>query len=395
MSIRDRIVGLERVRSADLRPSPRNWRRHSDRQRSALRSVLDEVGWVDVAIARRLDDGGLELIDGHLRADLEPDADVPVLVVDVDEHEAGLILATLDPLAAMAETDAEALRALVGDLRPSGDDVRALLERIAPAALPVEEAPVPEPPAEPVTQPGDIWTLGEHRLLCGDATNADDVGRLLDGATPRLMVTDPPYGIELDPTWRDRAEANRLGPGRQPIPGDARSDWSEAWRLSPAEVAYVWHGALTAGQTAEQLSTSGFEVRQQIVWVKPIHALGRSAYHWRHETCWYAVRSGASAAWQGGRSETTVWEVASPIQVMSGSSEEATSHATQKPLECMARPIRNHEAAEVYDPFCGSGTTLIAADQVGRRCYAVEIEPRYCDVIVERWQQATGGKAER
>jgi DNA modification methylase len=238
---------------------------------------------------------------------------------------------------------------------------------------------------------------GGHRLLCGDATKAEDVARLLAGATPRLLVTDPPYGVAYDPTWRDRAQANRLGPGRAPIPSgdDTPHDWTPAISHEWLEVAYCW--APPGAQqylTQRMLEAGGYEVRQQVVWVKPMAPLSRSAYHWRHEPCWYAVRHGCQAGWIAGRSETTVWEAPSPTHIMSGSDEEATPYATQKPLEIMARPIRNH-LGDVYDPFVGSGTTIIAAEQLDRRCYAMDIEPAYCDVAVRRWEHVTGRKAQR
>ena len=142
------------------------------------------------------------------------------------------------------------------------------------------------------------------------------------------------------------------------------------------------------------LEAAGFEVRQQIIWVKPMAPLSRSAYHWQHEPCWYAVREGRQAGWRGDRSQTTVWEAASPTHIMSGSDEVATEHATQKPVLIMSKPLENHDG-DVYDPFVGSGTTVVAAEQLGRRCYAMDIEPAYCDVTVQRWEKLTGKQAER
>jgi hypothetical protein len=164
-------------------------------------------------------------------------------------------------------------------------------------------------------------------------------------------------------------------------------------------VAYVWHGALYAGVVQAGLEAAEFAPRQQIIWVKQIHALSRADYQWRHEVCWYAVRRGCSASWQGGRKQTTVWEAASPIAGFGsgGSGEDAvTAHPTQKPLELFVRPILNHTrpGAIVYDPFCGSGTSLIAAELHGRVCYAIELDPSWCDVIRHRYErhQATRGK---
>ena len=148
---------------------------------------------------------------------------------------------------------------------------------------------VPEVPAEPVSRAGDAWILGRHRLVCGDCTDAAVVAQALDGVTPHLMVTDPPYGVAYDPAWRNRAglSATRRT-GR--VENDDRADWREAWALFPGEVAYVWHGALHAAAVAESLEACGFAIRAQIVWAKDRLVLGRGHYHWQHEPCWYAVQ---------------------------------------------------------------------------------------------------------
>jgi DNA modification methylase len=202
------------------------------------------------------------------------------------------------------------------------------------------------------------------------------------------MVTDPPYGVSYDPRWRLEAGLLASAPRRLgKVQNDDRVDWREAWQLFSGDVAYVWHAGVFAASVALQLEDSGFEIRSQIIWRKPTFPISRGHYHWQHEPCWYGVRRGATASWIGDRSQTTVWDVA-------GRSETKTDHATQKPVECMARPIRNHEG-DVYEPFAGSGTTLIAAEQLGRRCAAIEIDPAFVDVVVSRWEALTGRKAKR
>jgi DNA modification methylase len=251
-----------------------------------------------------------------------------------------------------------------------------------------EENDVPEPPTQAVTRPGELWLLGPHRLLCGDATVATDVERLLDGARPHLMVTDPPYGVDYDPNWRvESGVSSTARPGQ--VNNDDRADWREAWSLFPGEVAYVWHSGIHARTVAESLDACGFLIRAQIVWAKPRLVLSRGDYHWQHEPCFYAVRKGASGHWQGARDQTTLWTIAT------GENDEATEHGTQKPVECMRRPIVNNSAKSelVYEPFAGSGSTLIAAESVGRVCCAIEIDPRYCDVVLARWQRFSGREA--
>jgi DNA modification methylase len=253
---------------------------------------------------------------------------------------------------------------------------------------------VPEAPAVPVAQRGEVWQLGRHRLMCGDATNADDVALTLGGVQPHLMVTDPPYGVNYRPAWRNEA----LGEGNRSIgtvSNDDRSDWREAWALFSGDVVYVWHAGTKAGIVAESLIACGFAIRTQIVWAKQHFAISRGDYHVQHEPCWYAVRDKATGHWSGDRTQTTLWQINNGLT--QGGPRKAEDIGTQKPVECMKRPIENNSSPgqAVYDPFVGSGTTIIAAEMTGRACHAIEINPAYVDVSIERWQNFTGEKARR
>ncbi len=270
------------------------------------------------------------------------------------------------------------------------------------AAL-TDEDEVPAVPIAPVTRPGDLWLLQsakqrEHRLLCGDATASQDVLRLLTGQQPpMLMVTDPPYGVDLEPEWREQAGLNPRTRQGGKVANDDRFDWSEAWARFPGDVVYVWHAGVHAGEVAHGLKSSGFDIRSQIIWVKQHFVISRGAYHWRHEPCWYAVRKGESGRWLGGRKQTTVWEVANlnPFGGSGAEESEVTGHCTQKPVEIMRRPILNHTrpGEACYDPFLGSGSTLIAAESIGRICFGIDIDLRYVDMAVLRWQRLTGKQA--
>ncbi len=256
------------------------------------------------------------------------------------------------------------------------------------------EPDVKEPVGEPVTRLGDLWILDRHRVLCGDATNSEATSRLLQSATPSLMVTDPPYGTLLDPTWRERAG---LGQQRQTgsVPNDDRADWSEALKHFRGNVAYVFHGGLHSGEVAVGLEGCGLQIRAQIIWLKQNHAIGRGDFHWKHEPAYYCVRKGKQSNWCGDRNQSTVWEIKN-LNPFGGSSEDATTgHGTQKPIELMRRPILNNSRRGdiIYDPFLGSGTTLIAAQLTDRICYGLDIAPHYIDVIVRRWQKLTGHPA--
>jgi DNA modification methylase len=211
---------------------------------------------------------------------------------------------------------------------------------------------------------------------------------LLAGAVPQLMVTDPPYGVEYDPEWRHRRGVNKsVRKGK--IQNDEIADWTRTWNLFPGEIAYVWHGALRSTIVAESLMKSGFTIRAQIIWAKERLVMSQGHYHWQHEPCWYAVRK--KGYWTGDRKQTTLWTIGS------GGQDAETKHATQKPVECMRRPILNNSnpGQSVYEPFLGSGTTLIAAQSSDRICLAVELDPLFVDVAVRRWQAFTGEAAMR
>lgn len=411
MNIRDRIKSFRRVKASTLRPNPKNWRTHPKAQRDALQGILAEIGYADVCLTRELDDGSLELIDGHLRAETTPDQKVPVLVLDVTEAEADVLLASIDPLASLAGVDGKKLEGLLSGVSTGSAALAGMLEQLAIGAgvrsKVLVDTPAPPLPAKPKTKLGDLILLGEHRLVCGDATDPAAVGLALDGAVPAIMVTDPPYGVEYDPAWRTKAglgATERTGL----VVNDDVADWTAVWRLFPGSVAYVYHGGLHSATVQRSLEAAGFAVRAQIVWIKPKLVISRGHYHWKHEPVfwaerpaddddegllaeesWYAVRNGSTAKWKGGRKQSTVWPI--------GFSEDIeTTHGTQKPVECMARPMRNHDLpGPVYEPFAGSGTTIMAAQQLGRPCVAIELSPGYCDVIVDRWEAFTGRKAIR
>lgn len=244
-----------------------------------------------------------------------------------------------------------------------------------------------------ITKLGDLYELNSHRIVCGDSTNPEFVSKCLDNQEPVLMVTDPPYGVEYDPSWRKDIKG-KLGVAARAlgkVQNDDKVNWALAWHLFPGSVAYVWHAGKYCGEVEKSLTDSEYEIISQIIWVKQHFALSRGDYHWQHEPCWYAVKKGHQHNWQGSRKESTTWEIAN-LNCFGKSNkdgEERTAHSTQKPIECMARPIRNNTAAGegVYDPFLGSGTTLIAAEQQDRICYGIELSPAYCDIIVERWKK--------
>ena len=384
----------------ELAPYAANARTHTDDQIAQIAASIREFGFTNPILAGS--DGVIIAGHGRLLAAQRLGLDkVPVITLDhlSDAQRRALVIAD-NKIAENAGWDEELLRSelaalqemefdldLVGFSDEELDDLLGDLEAEALGEVEGEDE-VPEPPEDPVSRPGDLWILGNHRLLCGDSTVATDVELVLDGVKPLLMVTDPPYGVEYDPGWRNQAGAAKTKRTGKVL-NDDRADWREAWALFPGDVAYVWHGALHATTVAESLISSGFTIRSQIIWAKDRLVLSRGDYHWQHEPCWYAVKKTGKGHWAGDRKQTTLWQIANKDQ------DAETIHGTQKPVECMRRPILNNSSPgqAVYEPFMGSGTTLIAAETTGRVCLGIELNPAYVDVAVERWQQLTGETA--
>jgi DNA modification methylase len=373
----------------------RNARTHSDAQVDQIAASIHEWGWTSPVLVT--EEGMIIAGHGRVRAARKLGLrEVPVMVATGWSKAQIQAYALADnKLALNAGWDEDLLALEIAELQEIGFEIDligfsideiAALGSLANAGLTDPDA-VPEPPANPVAKTGDVWLLGRHRLLCGDSTVAADVAKILDEVSPHLMVTDPPYGVDYDPAWRTRAglKHDKLKLGK--VANDNRADWREAWALFPGTVAYVWHAGRHASTVQDSLVAEGFDVRSQIIWAKDRFALSRGHYHWQHEPCWYAVRNGP-AGWTGDRKQSTLWQI--PAREGPG-----FEHGTQKPVECMKRPIENNSSPgqAVYEPFSGSGTTIIAAEITGRVCHAIELLPQYVDVAVERWQSFTGENA--
>ncbi len=396
---------------SDLTPDPHNANRGTDRGRAALERSLREYG---AGRAVLIDRHG-RIIAGHKTIEQAKRLNIPLRVVKTDgQHLIAVqrddLDLTTDPRArALAiadnrigeldlEWDVDMLKQLHADgldLSAFWTDAEFAMLFAEPTSGLTDENAVVEPGPTDIVR-GELFVLGRHRLLCGDATSAGNVTRLLDGAKPALMTTDPPYGVSYDPAWRHRVNpTQRTAVGR--VMNDDRAEWTEAWQLFPGAIAYVWHAALKAPIVATDLETAGFKIRSQIIWVKQHFALSRGDYHWGHEPAWYAVRG--KGQWRGDRRQTTVWDVPNlnPIGGARASENAVTGHGTQKPVRLFEIPLLNHTVAgdAVYDPFCGSGTTIITAEKHARACYAMEIDPKYVQAAVTRWEAFAGQKAVR
>jgi DNA modification methylase len=436
-------LSVEEVSIDELRPDPANPRRISEEDLDALERSLRQFGFVQPVLARREDQtviGGHQRLVAARRLGLTT---VPVTWLDISVEQARVLGLALNKIS--GSWDEQLLARLIADLQATPDvdltlsgfgedeigdllrklEVREKREHVE--SFDLDEA-LDEARRGPRTKLGDLWTLGDHRLLCGDATSPADVARLLDGAEPKLLTTDPPYGVSLDGSWRDGVY-NALGPAEKTymrvsghpdgadatgapggargrtrghrntkLSGDTRVDWSEAFALVPSlQVGYVWHAGVHADEVAVGLKAIGFEIVAQVIWDKGLFAMGRSWYHWSHEPCWVVRKAGAKVPFRGSRDQATIWRVPSPKMIMGGSAEPRLDHPTQKPLVLFETPIRNHlrPGESLYEPFCGSGTALIAAERTGTRCYAMEIDPIYVEVALARWERFAGQAAVR
>ena len=421
------ISQIELREVAALIPYVANSRTHSEDQVAQIAASIREFGWTNPLLV----DGDGGLIAGHgrlLAARKLGLTSVPVIPLPhlTPAQRRALVIAD-NQLALNAGWNMDLLKSeIVGlgdegfdlDLLGFDADVLADLLNIVPEGL---TDPDDAPPVEDVvvSRLGDVWTLGDHTLVCGDATDPAVVAAATQGAMPALMCTDPPYGVSYDADWRNRAtrsDGSAVG-GRAigKVLNDDKADWTEVWALFTGPVAYVWHGGLHTATVARSLEACKLLVRAQIIWVKGRMAISRGNYHWQHEpalyavregeedgeaeappartedafedgheTALYAVRKGKPGRWRGGRKQTTVWNI--------DHVKSETGHSTQKPVECMKRPIENNTAPGdlVFEPFSGSGTTIIAGQMTGRAVAAIELNPAYVDVAIRRWQSFSG-----
>jgi DNA modification methylase len=383
-----------------LAPYPRNPRKN-DAVVDRMCEAITEFGFRIPIVAKS--DG--TIVDGHLRYKAAIKLgikSVPVaLADDLTDVQIRAFRLLANQSANWAQWDEQLLKFELEhlklenyDLNLTGFDDIQLVSFLAHGGRDKDPEETPEPAANPISRHGDIWVLGDHRLMCGDATSKANVDAVLRGARPHLMVTDPPYGVDYDPAWRDESAkkypsmGNRKDTAKGEVRNDDNADWRAAYANFDGDVIYAWSAGLRSIAAVQALEACNFEVRSQIIWAKNHIAFGRGHYHFQHEPCWYAVRAGASGHWQGARDQSTLWQIDKPMK-------SETGHSTQKPIECMQRPIENNSRRgdAIYDPFIGSSTTLIACEITGRKCIGIEVDPSYVDIGVRRWQEYAGGTA--
>jgi DNA modification methylase len=425
---------IEHLKTSDLIPYARNAKKHDASQVAKLAGSIREYGFTNPVLIDK--DNGI--IAGHgrvLAAQSLALESVPCIRLGhlTDTQRRAYILADNRLAEIGGGWDEEMLKLELADLAALGVDSTEI--GFSPGDLsnldieiddekPVDAEPKIDLAAELCakwgTKLGQLWELGNHRIICGDSTDKKTVHTLLNGDKPHLMVTDPPYGVEYDANWREEAGKGAGAIGK--VLNDDRADWQPAWDLFPGAVAYIWHAGSFSPTVADSLIASDFVLRNLIIWAKGSLLISRGNYHHQHEPCWYAVRKGQNAKFTEDRTQTTLFkniqdvtrqgelvflakDHAKRVYAIRGDkstlwdipkpTKSETGHSTQKPVECMARPIRNHDSEFVYEPFSGSGTTIIACEQLGRKCRAIELNPGYVAVALQRWADATGKMPKR
>jgi len=388
---------------SDLIPYARNSRTHSDDQVAQIAASIKEFGWTNPIL---VDTEGV-VIAGHGRlmaARKLGYTEVPTIELsDMTDTQRKAYVIADNRLALNAGWDNEMLTVELNELLAEGyeldilgfdaKELDALLEPEVLEGLTDEDA-VPEVPIEPVTKPGDVWLLGKHRLMCGDGTSIDDGEKLMAGGKADMVFTDPPYGVSYTDSLGRSIKNDEL------TDGDLQEFLEEAFASAVAVSVvdspwYVWHASRYQREFENALNSCGVQVRQQIIWAKgegvdgtaqvKAPAIGRSDFRWLHEPCFYASRGNPFNA--GDRKTTTVWTVSRPTT--------GTVHPTQKPIPLIEIALENSakSGATVLDLFGGSGSTLIACEKTGRTARLMELDPKYCDVIIKRWEDFTGKKA--
>jgi len=407
-SSRDVAQGLEveRVEVSSLVKDPANVRRHSEKNLEAIKGSLARFGQQKPIVVGA--DGVVIAGNGTLAAAQSLGwSMIDIVRSPLTGSEATAYAIADNRTAELAEWDEGALAQQLAALSIEDEELAAAtgfdqrdIEKMG-GGVEIEEDEVPEPPADPITKPGDLWLLGDHRLLCGDSTKSEDVERLMAGAKADLMLTDPPYNVALgmNETPEQTKARNRRTDGKV-VANDSMSD--EEFRaflvscfrcafvcLKPGASFYVWHADRECFNFGGAIRDCGEKVRQCLVWAKDVLVMGQQDYQSQHEPCLYGWKAGAAHGWYSDRKQTTLLRFDRPSRNQ--------EHPTMKPVGLFAYLMGNSTAPQglAYDPFLGSGTTLIAAEQLGRKCYGMEISPAYCDVIVKRWETLTGEKAER
>jgi site-specific DNA-methyltransferase (adenine-specific) len=319
-----------------------------------------------------------------------------VIVTGLDDRKRRALIIADNKLALNAGWDEQALRVELEDLAAdfgglmgfSEDELAALLAEVTVEEGLTDEDAVPEAGPEPITKPGDVWVMGKHRLLCGDSTSTDDLTKLCDGQLVDMWLTDPPYNVAYEGGTKEKLTIKNDSMGDDQFRQFLRDAYTAADTvMKPGAVFYIWHADSEGYNFRGAAKDAGWTVRQCLIWKKSSIVMGRQDYHWKHEPCLYGWKDGAGHLWASDRKQTTILEFDKPTR--------NGEHPTMKPVALFEYQLLNNTKGGdlVLDSFGGSGTTLIAAEKNGRVARLMELDPKYCDVIVKRWQEFTGKEA--
>lgn len=371
----------------EITPYENNAKTHDQTQINNVAESIRQYGFVQPIVIDR--DG--VIVIGHCRALAAKKLgmeSVPCVCVDDLTPEQVNALRLVDNKSNESDWDFDLLADELEGLDLTGFDFDWGLPEEETKKIEEDEAPEVDETQPPVTKTGDVWKLGRHRLMCGDSTSTECVKKLMGGLQADLLLTDPPYGVDYTGKTKDELK----------IENDAKSDddfiafLRQAFEsadsvMKPGAVFYIWHAILKTYAFESACQMTGWEVRQVLIWVKNAMVIGRQDYQWKHEPCLYGWKAGAGHLWASDRKQTTVLEFDRPTK--------NKEHPTMKPVALFNYQIKNNTKGGdiVLDLFAGSGTTVIACEQNGRTAYVMEYDPRYCDVIVKRWENLTGEKA--
>ena len=383
---------------ADLHYDPSNARMHTVRNLDTIKASLSQFGQRTPIVVQK---DGMIIRKGNGTVAAAKSlgwSHIAAVVLDDDNTTATAYAIADNRTSELADWDEQVLSDLLtgleddgwdldGDLGFSDQELKDLLAASTPDA---KQDDVPDTPEDPVTKPGDVISLGQHRVVCGDSSDPATVASLMDGCRADLMVIDPPYNVDYVGKTKDALKIQNDSMDDATYRAFLVSAFSAAFEvLKPGASFYIWHADTEGYNVRGAVRDCDQEVRQCLIWKKNGLVMGRQDYHWIHEPCLYGWKKGASHGWYTDRKQSTVLEYDRP--------HRSAEHPTMKPVELMAYQIGNSTAPQgvVLDTFLGSGSTLVASEQLGRTCYGIELDPAYCDVIVSRWETLTGKKAVR
>jgi DNA modification methylase len=390
-------MDILKIPTEKLKPSkynPRKDLKPGDPEYEKLRRSIEEFGYVEPVIWNKRTGN---IVGGHQRYKVLLDmgvSEVDCVVVDLDETKEKALNLALNKI--QGDWDYEKLKDLLQeldtgefDLELTGFDMGEIEDLMTQFHVPEEiiEDEVPEQPEEPITKPGDLWLLGRHKLLCGDATDPEQVSKLMENQLADMIFTDPPYNVDYQGSAGKIMNDNMTDDAFYHFLLDAFKNMAQ--KSKEGAPIYVCHSDSEGLNFRSAFKEAGWDLKQCIIWVKQQFVMGRQDYQWQHEPILYGWKPGAAHKWYGGRKQTTVWQIDRPMA--------SKEHPTMKPINLCAKAIENSSKPGdiVIDFFGGSGSTLIAAEQLNRTCYMMELDPVYCDVIIKRWENITGQKAER